>query len=97
MGDNITWTIRVTNNGPDTAVNAFVRDVLPAGLEFIESDGNYTNNVWYIGDMANGATAVLKIETQVLVTDAVIINVANVTSDTPDPDLTNNEDLQFYQ
>ena len=82
MGEIITWTIRVTNNGP----------VLPDGLKFIKSDGNYANNVWRIGDMAKGDTAVLKIETQVLVTDADIINVANVTSDTPDPDLTNNED-----
>ncbi len=48
-GETVTWTITVTNNGPDTAVNAFVRDILPAGLEFIESDGNYTNNIWYIG------------------------------------------------
>ena len=92
MNDVVTWTITVTNNGPDTAVNAFVRDVLPAGLEFIESDGNYTNNVWYIGDMANGDVAVLNIRARILVTDAVITNVANVTSDTPDPDLTNNED-----
>ena len=91
-GAVVTWTITVTNNGPDTAVNALVRDVLPSGLEFIRSDGNYTNNIWYIGDMANGGTAVLNIETRILVTGAVITNIANVTSDTPDYDLTNNED-----
>ena len=91
-GDVVVWTITVTNNGPDVAVNAYVRDVLPSGLEFIESDGNYTNNIWYIGNMANGSTAVLNIKTRILVTDAVITNVASVTSDTPDPDLTNNED-----
>ena len=92
MNDVVTWTITVTNNGPDTAVNALVRDVLPSGLEFIESSGNYTNNVWYIGDMAKGDTAVLNITTRILVTDAVITNVANVSSDTPDLDLTNNVD-----
>ena len=92
MGDVVVWTITVINNGPDVAVNAYVRDVLPSGLEFIESDGNYTNNIWYIGNMANGSTAVLNIKTRILVTDAVITNVASVTSDTPDPDLTNNED-----
>ena len=91
-GETVTWTITVTNNGPDTAFNAYVRDVLPAGLEFIESDGNYTNNIWYIGNMTNGATAVLNIKTRIIVTDAVITNVANVTSDTPDFNLTNNED-----
>ena len=92
MNDVVTWTITVTNNGPDMAVNAFVRDVLPSGLEFIESDGNYTNNVWYIGDIANGGTAILNIKTRILVTGAVITNVANVTSDTHDYDLTNNVD-----
>ena len=92
MNDVVTWTVTVTNNGPDTAVNAFVRDVLPSGLEFIESDGNYANNIWYIGDMVNGGTAVLNIKTRILVTDAVITNVADVVSDTPDLDLTNNED-----
>ena len=94
MGDNITWTIRVTNNGPDTAVNAFVRDILPTGLIYLSDDGkgNYTNNIWNIGNMTSGATAVLHIVTQVDVDEAVITNVANVTSDTPEYDLTNNED-----
>ncbi|WP_295614346.1 DUF11 domain-containing protein [uncultured Methanobrevibacter sp.] len=83
-GDVVTWTITVTNNGLDTAVNAFVRDILPSGLEFIESDGNYTNNVWYIGDIANGGTAVLNIKTRILLTDAVIeadLAIVKVVSD----------------
>ena len=90
--DVIVWTVRVTNNGPDTAVNARVVDVLPAGLEFLGSDGDYADNIWTIGDLKANESAVLNIETRVLVTDAVITNVANVTSDTPDYDLTNNED-----
>ncbi|WP_407422673.1 hypothetical protein, partial [Methanobrevibacter sp.] len=92
IGDIIVWTVTVTNNGPDTAVNAVMRDVIPAGLIFVDSDGNYADNVWTIGDLANGSSATLRIRTQVNVTDAVITNVANVTSDTPDSDLTNNND-----
>ena len=92
MGDIIIWTVSVTNYGPDTAVNTVVNDVLPAGLIFVRSDGNYANNVWTIGDLANGSSATLRIWTQVDVTAAVITNVANVTSDTPDSDLTNNND-----
>ena len=91
-GDIIIWTVSVTNYGPDTAVNTVVNDVLPAGLIFVRSDGNYANNVWTIGDLANGSSATLKIWTKVNVTAAVITNVANVTSDTPDSDLTNNND-----
>ena len=96
-GDNITWIITVTNNGPDTAVNAYVIDIIPDGLTYINStsqNGSYdeNTNTWTIGDLANGETVVLYIVTSVDVTREIITNVANVTSDTTDPDLTNNED-----
>ena len=89
-GEIITWTITVTNNGPDRAIDVAVYDVLPKGLEFIESDGAFSDNMWYVGVLANGDTAVLNIKTKVLVSDAVITNIANVTSDTHDSNLTNN-------
>ena len=95
-GDNIVWTIIVTNNGPDVAVNAVATDVLPAGLIFVSAtgDGSYDNktNLWTIGDIENKATRVLYITTKVNVTKAVITNTVNVTSDTPDSDDSNNED-----
>ena len=92
--EEIIWTIKVTNNGPDTAVNARVYDVLPRGLQYISSDGAYDNttNIWTIGDLANKGTVYLNIRTKVVVTATIITNIANVTSDTPDNDLTNNED-----
>ena len=84
-GEIITWTVTVTNKGPDTAVNTRVSDILPAGLIFIKSDGNYNNNtgIWIVGDLANGASAKLVITTQVNITNETIRNVANATSDTP--------------
>ena len=91
-GDIVIWTVTVTNNGPDVAVNVVVSDVLPAGLIYISSDGNYANNVWTIGDLINKGSATLKIRTMVDVTAAVITNVANVTTDTHESDLTNNND-----
>ena len=84
-GEVITWTITVTNNGPDTAVNTRVTDKLPAGLIYKESNGNYdpVTGLWIVGDLANGASAKLVITTQVNITNATIRNVANATSDTP--------------
>ena len=81
-GEVITWTVTVTNKGPDTAVNTRVTDILPTGLIFIKSDGNYNNNtgIWTVGDLANGASASLVITTQVNITNATIRNVANATS-----------------
>ncbi len=95
-GDNITWIITVTNKGPDAAINAFAIDILPRGLEFINASGNGTydkdTNIWTIGDIENGGSRVLYIVTTVVVSKEVITNTVNVTSETPDPDLTNNED-----
>lgn len=91
-GDEITWTIRVTNNGPDTAVNVQVTDIIPQGLELVGQYENYANNVWTIGNLTSGASKELVITTKVLVSDKKITNIANVTSDTYDPDETNNAD-----
>ena len=84
-GEVITWTVTVTNKGPDTAVNTRVTDILPAGLIFKGSDGNYnpTTGIWTVGDLANGASAKLVITTLFNITNATIRNVANATSDTP--------------
>ena len=54
-------------------------------LIFITSDGNYdpVTGLWIVGDLANGETKQLVIYTQVNITNATIVNVANTTSDTP--------------
>ena len=81
-GEVITWTITVTNKGPDAK--------LPAGLIYLthSGEGNYDSvtGLWIVGDLANGASAKLVISTQVNITNATIVNVANVTSDTPGND-----------
>ena len=84
-GEVITWTITVTNNGPDAAVNVRVTDKLPVGLIYKDVNGNYdpVTGLWIVGDLANGESKSLVIYTQVNITNATIVNVANVTSDTP--------------
>ncbi len=75
----------MTNKGPDAAVNTRVTDKLPAGLIYITSSGNYdpVTGLWIVGDLANGESKKLVIYTQVNITNATIVNVANVTTDTP--------------
>src|SRR5262249_30079632 len=34
VGDTITYTVTLTNSGPDAATNVTVRDALPAGVQF---------------------------------------------------------------
>ena len=90
-GDVVSWTIVVTNNGPDDAVNVVVEDVIPSGLDVVNvSGGNFADNTWTVGDLACGESATLIIETLINATDATIVNNVNTTSDTYDPNETNN-------
>lgn len=37
LGENLTYTIKVTNNGPDTASGVILTDTLPQGVDFISA------------------------------------------------------------
>ena len=91
--DEIVYIITVTNRGPDDATGVVVSDILPEGLIFAGSDGNYNSNtgVWYIGDLANGETVTLTITAKINITGNVTNNV-NVTGNEHDSNLTNNND-----
>jgi uncharacterized repeat protein (TIGR01451 family)/fimbrial isopeptide formation D2 family protein len=94
-GDKITWTLTVTNNGRDAAVNTVVRDKLPSGLIYFSDDSkgayNPKTGIWKVGNLACGESATLNIVTVVAKTNATIINFADVTSDSYDPNETNNK------
>src|SRR5262249_38239120 len=54
VGDTITFTVTLTNTGPDAATNVAVADLLPVGLTFgsaTPSQGTYNNppGVWSVG------------------------------------------------
>jgi choice-of-anchor A domain-containing protein/uncharacterized repeat protein (TIGR01451 family)/TQXA domain-containing protein len=71
--DVVTYTITVTNNGPNNATGVTVSDVLPAGLQFISATpaGVYdtVTGVWTIGAIANGASKSLQITVKINVTN----------------------------
>ena len=91
--DEIIYIITVTNRGPNDATGVTVSDILPDGLVFVESNGNYDfeTGVWYIGDLANGGTVTLTITARINTTGNVTNNV-NVTGNEHDSNLTNNND-----
>jgi hypothetical protein len=95
FGTPITYTITVTNHGPDTATNVIVADPLPTGLTFIAaaaSQGTYdaATGIWFVGTLANGASAVLHLTVQTA-QDGPIVNNAVGGADQLDPDLSNNQ------
>ena len=70
VGDNVTFTITVSNAGPQDATNVAVRDSLPAGMSFVSSapsQGSFDNatGIWTVGSLANGASATLMITARV--------------------------------
>ena len=100
-GDDITYTLEVTNGGSSDATGVEVTDDLPTGTTFnagasntdcSEAGGTVTCDFMTVAD---GATVSKDI---VLTTDFTaapqVSNTADVTSDTPDPDTSNNSDTE---
>ena len=91
--DMIEYTIVVVNNGPDKSFNVTVGDLLPDGVKFISSNGQYNpdTGVWFVGDLDANESVTLKIVVQVIKVGNIINNV-NVTGTGHDTNLTNNND-----
>ncbi|MEI7902907.1 MAG: DUF11 domain-containing protein, partial [bacterium] len=92
VGNNVTFTVAVSNAGPRAATSVTVQDILPAGLSFVSAgSGTYNSGsgIWTIGMLNAGATTSLTITATVLVTN-VMINTAQVWTSAPqfDPDST---------
>ena len=124
-GTDETFTLKVTNHGPNTAANVVVSDPLPAGLAFVSASPGCSQaggepgaprqtvlqreeTSRLLGRLAGAADPEVTCTLPSLgVGDSVtftivaqipdtasegIVNTATVTSSTPDPDLSNNED-----
>lgn len=96
IGQQVVYTLHVVNNGPNTSTGAVVTDVLPAGLDFVssEGDGTYTatSGFWNVPNLLNGSGATLNITAEVTAA-GVITNVATITTHVqPDDNTANNED-----
>lgn len=98
VGTNATFTLELTNKGPDTATGVRVTDQLPVGLAFVSatpSQGSYepVSGEWEVGTLAANGQATLTIVVTVL-GPGPFTNVAQVSAaDTYDPDSTPNNDV----
>ncbi|KZX17046.1 large cysteine-rich periplasmic protein OmcB, serovars L1/L3 precursor [Methanobrevibacter filiformis] len=89
VGDNVLYTITVTNNGLTNATGVFVIENLTnnSKVQFVSanaSKGSYNNvsGIWNIGDLGTGESVSLNI-TVLVVGNGSILNVANVTTNEP--------------
>ncbi|HEX6178015.1 MAG TPA: Calx-beta domain-containing protein, partial [Thermoanaerobaculia bacterium] len=96
QGQAISYTITVSNAGPQDAPNTIVTDTLPAGSTFgsaTPSQGSCTGTgpvTCNLGVVANGATATITLTVTAPFTGTTATNTATVTSGASDPDLTDN-------
>jgi uncharacterized repeat protein (TIGR01451 family) len=95
LGDAITFTITLTNNGPGTATGVTVDDQLPAGLTFISStpsQGAYVSasGVWTVGTITTTSPQTLLIQARVTSANAQTNTASIASSDQFDPTTTNN-------
>jgi len=93
VGNEITYTLALVNQGPHSTAKVEVTDVLPACLTFVSataSRGTYdeASGLWDVGKLKVGDTATLEITVEVGATcSGTVTNTAEVTgSSLPDPD-----------
>jgi len=102
VGNTATYTVTVSNAGPDSASNVTMDDKVPEVLSvvsFSQSQGS-CNKVKIkgqdhvqcsLGTLASGASATITIVVHLdKYVDGTLKNVATTTSDTPDPNPDNN-------
>jgi len=97
VGQNLTYDIRVTNNGPSNATDVTLTDTLPGEVTFVSADpeqGSCSESAGTVtcdlGLLANGA----EVQVTVIVTPTslgiIITNSAQVAGTESDPDSSNN-------
>lgn len=91
VGDQIVFSIAVTNSGPSDATGVIIEDILASGYTFesaIATAGTYDESIgsWDINTIANGVTETLEITVTVL-PNGEYSNIAELIAlDTFDPD-----------
>lgn len=89
LGENVTFTINVKNDGPDNATNVKVKDLLPAGLTYVSSNtvvtfGSttppYLNTSDYSGGFYTSNTGIWDVDTIPKGATATLQIVATVNS-----------------
>ena len=100
-GGGFDWILDITNNGPATAINVVIGDIVPNDVTVtgVTSSDFVCTNVGNsvsctVASLALGGTgqAVISVTVPIDSAGGAVNNLGTVVSDTPDPDITNNSD-----
>ena len=100
FGDEVTYTVNITNVGKSNAVNVAVRDVLGEGLEFISADGGVYNPItrtitWTV-NLNSGETKSFKVVAKVIgygnVTNSLVVGNKTSAVDVDVPEIIPSKD-----
>ena len=84
VGDNVTFTINVSNLGPNSATDVVVRDVLPSGMAYVSDNAgtafNPATGLWNVGTITAGSSRSLQLVAEVTSASSALINTARVES-----------------
>lgn len=93
VGDDVTYTLTATNNGPSAATGVAISDPVPANSTFVSADAGCTLSAGTvtctIGNLAAGASQTFHVTVQAG-TGSSITNTASVGGDQTDPSPGNN-------
>lgn len=100
VGQDLSYTLVVTNNGPSLATNVVLTDTPPPGVIFVSavpSQGTCSHNAGVVtcslGTLAAGAQATVTVTIQPTVNNiGTIVNISEVRSDAIDPTPNDNRD-----
>jgi len=97
-GQLLTYTLTAANSGPSAAANVVLTDTLPAQVEFVSVDNASCETIldqtvlvcsWETLDAATVVEVTLIVEVDLLATGS-LLNMAEISSDTDDPNLDDN-------
>jgi uncharacterized repeat protein (TIGR01451 family) len=88
--ENITYTVKVRNDGPSRAYDVVVTDTLPMGMHFVSASatqGSYSSGLWTVGTLAVGQERTLTLVAHALegLGGTTVTNRATAGGSQPEP------------
>jgi len=92
--ETFTYTMKVTNKGPNDATNVVITDPLPAGLQFVSSADCTSAISCNLGNLAVGQSKTVQVQVKatLVVFGTVVVNTATVEGKEYDPTPEDNTD-----